>query len=265
MKAGLISLLFPPKCASCGELLKFEGFGSAELPALCPDCRKLWESEKLLTCGGCAKPVALCNCMTEELEKAHCNGYRKLVYYLHGKRASVQNRLLFRIKNTPDRRAVSFLAGELEEPVRELLEGEHLNLLQTGFVYIPRGRKAALETGTDQAKRLAEALSERCGIPVLPAVRRRWGRAKQQKKLRLQERRKNARRAYRLRETCDLKGKNVILIDDIVTTGSSMAAVARLLRSAGAERIFCLSVASDDCNQNLAVRQPTFKIDRIVR
>ena len=44
----------------------------------------------------------------------------------------------------------------------------------------------------------------------------------------------------------DVEGKNVILVDDIVTTGESMAACVRLLRTAGAEAVFALSVAVDE-------------------
>lgn len=265
MRAGPVSLLFPPKCASCGVLLRFEGFGQAELPALCPKCRKLWDSEKLTTCGECGEPVSLCGCMTEELQKARCKGFYKLVYYLHGKNSAVQNRMLFRIKNSPARRCTDFLAQEMAERLRPLTADGVILPVRTVIVYIPRGHSAALQTGTDQAKRLASAFSELTGIPVSHAVARRWGKKKPQKKLDRNERRRNAKRSYRLRKNISLNGKDVILIDDIVTTGSSMAATAKLLRGAGAENIYCFAVASDDCNQNIRTRQPTFKIDRSVR
>ena len=54
VRAGIRSLLCPPKCVSCGTLLEFRGLG-AEVPALCRHCRELWQSETLDTCGVCAK------------------------------------------------------------------------------------------------------------------------------------------------------------------------------------------------------------------
>ncbi len=261
MKAGLISLLFPPKCASCGVLLRFEGLG-VEIPALCTECEKAWESEKLNSCGVCGQPVSVCSCLTKELQKAHCTEFRKLVYYLRGTRSSVQNRMLYRLKNAPDRRGTAFLAEELTGPVREWERSGLLPRKRTVVVYIPRGKRAVLETGTDQAKRLAQVLSERVQLPAVHPIARRWGAQQQQKRLGPRERRQNAGRSYRIRKGTDLHGLTVILVDDIVTTGSSMAAVARLLSRAGAERILCLAAASDDCNQNPGIRQPAFRIDR---
>ena len=55
-------------------------------------------------------------------------------------------------------------------------------------------------------------------------------------------------------------GKTVFLVDDIVTTGSSMAAAARLLRRKDVTRVVCVAVASDDRNKNAGVKQPTFRI-----
>lgn len=258
MKPGAVSLLFPPRCASCGELLRFEGFGASEIPALCPACAKQWNSEKLQTCGRCGRPVSVCTCMTDAQKNAGCTGFYKLVYYLNGRQPPVQNRILYHIKNAPNRRATDFLAGELEKPVNALLQSINLPDSQAVMVYIPRARRTVMQTGTDQAKRLARALSDRTGIPLKPALVHRWTHGKQQKKLNLRERYRNAQKAYRLRRGVFLRGKTVLLVDDIVTTGFSMAAAARLLRRAGAESVYCIAVASDDCNQSMGIRQPRF-------
>ena len=260
MRAGAVSLLFPPRCAACGDLLRFEGFGGGELPVLCPGCARQWESEKLSACGRCGRPVFQCVCLTEELTDAGCAGFCKLVYYLNGRQPPVQNRMLYHLKNTPDRRTAAFLAGELEEPVKALLrQSGDPPLRDVALVFIPRSRRAVRQTGTDQARRLAKALSMRMGVPLIPALIRRWGSGRQQKALKRRERRQNAGRAYRLRRGTDLRGKTVLLVDDIVTTGASMAAAARLLRRAGAVRVCCVAVASDDCNQSMGVRPPQLR------
>lgn len=261
MRAGLISLLFPPKCTSCGALLRFKGLG-AELSALCTECEKVWRSEKLSSCGWCGKPVSVCSCMPEELQRARCTELRKLVYYLGGTRFSVQNRMLYRLKKAPDRRGTAFLAEELTVAVREWEQNGLLPRAHAAVMYLPRGTRAVLETGTDQAKQLARALAERVQLPMIQPVVRRWGRGQQQKQLGPRERRRNAGRSYRIRRGTDLHGMTVILVDDIVTTGSSMAAAAKLLFRAGAERILCLAAASDSDNQSPDIRQPAFRIDR---
>ena len=60
---------------------------------------------------------------------------------------------------------------------------------------------------------------------------------------------KNARSAFAVKNVQKLCGKTVLLVDDIVTTGASMAAGAHKLLRAGAEAVFCVSVSSDDTNK----------------
>ena len=250
MRAGLISLLFPPKCPCCGELLEFRGLG-VEIAPLCDVCQKRWNSELLDTCGNCGLAVKDCNCMTDALVRAKCAGFRKRVYYFHGSNSAVQNRILFKIKNQPSAYAIGFLAKELEETLRSLLAEESVSTTNAVLVYLPRSRRSAAVGGTDQGRQLAYALSRRVGIPVVCAIRRRRGQEKQQKRLNPLQRQKNAKAAYAVKKGMSLNGKIAILIDDIVTTGSTMAAGVRVLRRIGAERVFALSIAVDDNQKNV--------------
>ncbi len=259
MKTGLLSLLFPPKCPSCGALLEFQGFGRS-VSGLCEDCKKRWNSELLDTCGACGQAVKDCGCMTEELRRAKCAGFRKRVYYLHGTRQAVQNRILYRIKDHPAAGAIEFLTEELAESLSALMKDAEIRSEDTVLVYLPRSRRSAAVSGTDQGKWLAYGLSQRTGLPVAEVIRRRRGRERQQKHLNYSMRRKNAKETYTVAKNASLKGKTAILIDDIVTTGCTMAAGARLLRKIGAERVYALSVAVDDHQKNAEIRQPTFKI-----
>ena len=113
------------------------------------------------------------------------------------------------------------------------------------LTYLPRSFRAKRKNGTDQALMLARAISKETGIPVMPLLSRvRFGGAVQ-KKLSRRERIDNAKLLFTLSPKADLKGKTVILIDDLVTTGSSMAAGVRLLRQAGVTRCFGICIAVD--------------------
>lgn len=240
----LRDLFFPPRCSGCGALLRFEGFGTAR-QALCAECAAKWEDAKATSCGICGARVDECRCMPEELQRARCGTLRKLTFYQGGSRDAIQNLLIYRLKNRPERQAAEFVAKELEKLLNDLMAEFSLTPENTRLTYIPRGRRAALESGTDQAKVLCRELSLRSGIACVVGIRRRAWHGKPQKKLNRTERKKNAIESFRIAQNADVYAKNVILLDDIVTSGASMAVCARLLRRAGAERIFCLSVAVD--------------------
>lgn len=57
------------------------------------------------------------------------------------------------------------------------------------------------------------------------------------------ERRANVLGVYRLKESVDLAGLRVLLVDDVVTSGATLSECARLLRSAGAAEVLCATLA----------------------
>lgn len=248
----IAKLLFPPKCASCAALL---GIDVPDAVALCPDCQKLWESELLETCGVCAKAVGKCACLTERMQKSKCKGFYKLVYYVPAKKTPVQNRLIYTIKQTRERRAVVFLAKELWKSMRELIKEEAIAEDRVILTYLPRSGMAKLQCGTDQAKELAREVSRISGLPMVALIRRKGGRANSQKKLDPVARYQNAKKSFDRASQKDdaLKGNTVFLIDDIVTTGASMAVGTRLLRKMGAGEVYAFSIASDSFNRDRSV------------
>ena len=248
----LEKLFFPPKCSSCQKLL---GIDIPDSMALCEGCRRLWESEALETCGVCAKAVGRCACMTERMQKSKCKGFYKLVYYVPAKKMPVQNRLIYTVKQTRDRRTVDFLAEELWHSMQSLLKEESIAQERVLLTYIPRSSMAKLQYGTDQAEALATAISRLSGIPMDALIRRKGGKANSQKKLDPVARYQNAKNSFDVAQKTrvDPKGKTVFLIDDIVTTGASIAVGTRLLRKMGASEVYAFAIASDIFNRDRAV------------
>lgn len=248
----LLDLLFPPKCAACARLLDFTKAG--ESCALCDGCLMRWNAAKAELCGHCLSSVSACTCMTDTLSRVRCRGLFKLTYYKQGNRSAVQNRIVFRIKEVRDFRTPHFLSGELAAAIRAH-EGE-MDLSNAVIAYAPRRRQAYRLHGTDQARELAVALSRRLQIPMFHGIVRKRGRQKEQKALTPRERLRNARASFLIRDGELVSGKTVLLVDDIVTTGASMAACAQHLMRAGAEAVYGVAVASDDANQNPTVQIP---------
>ncbi len=246
----LRDLLFPPKCAACHTLLKWQTPTEEAAPSLCPTCLSEWESEEMETCGICAMKVSECQCMPERMRKAKCADFRKLVYYVPSKRTLVQNRLIYLIKRKNHDRAYTFLASRLSKTAEELMQKENLVREDIIVTYLPRTRRAHLQNGIDQAAELARRVAENCGLEMKPLLCRTRG-GEEQKKLTPVERIRNARGSIDLRKDADCRDKVVFLVDDIVTTGNGMARCTKLLHHAKCRTVYALAVASDVYNKDL--------------
>jgi ComF family protein len=109
------------------------------------------------------------------------------------------------------------------------------------IVPIPTAAKRIRLRGYDQVMLLARSLSRRLKIPARSVLVRNH----QLRQLGASQaiRRKQAESAFSLHTRTTLKGMSVILIDDVVTTGATLEAAAKLLKQAGAERVIGLIAA----------------------
>jgi ComF family protein len=126
------------------------------------------------------------------------------------------------------------------EVARELARGVTIDAL----VPVPLHRSRALSRGYDQAALLAAAVALRTGLPLLPALRRlRVGRP--QVELDRAARAANVRRAF-VAEAGSLRRLAVALVDDVATTGATLADAAATARAAGARSVRAYVVAVDE-------------------
>lgn len=116
-------------------------------------------------------------------------------------------------------------------------------------VPVPVHAERARERGYDQAILLAEVVAPRLGLPMTPVLERRR-RTIAQFELDRTRRRTNVAGAFRLREPdrasrAVVRGRWVILIDDVTTTGATLAACGEVLMAAGALAVSGLTVARE--------------------
>jgi ComF family protein len=125
---------------------------------------------------------------------------------------------------------LEFCTNELSEAIRNC----YPNASEFIFTNIPRSEKSIVKYGFDHAEMLAKSLAEKFGARyeklLVSNVKT------EQKKLHGESRKINAK--FSLIEDLDLSGQTVLIIDDIVTTGSSMGAAAMLIHGLGARKIF---------------------------
>jgi competence protein ComFC len=111
-----------------------------------------------------------------------------------------------------------------------------------GLVPVPLYSLRQRDRGFNQAYEIARGLGKQRGIPVLNALRRTHDTGTQTR-LSREERWRNLHNAFELRGKFDVQGKNLILIDDVFTTGATCEACAQALHKGGAQLIGVLTVA----------------------
>lgn len=113
------------------------------------------------------------------------------------------------------------------------------------LVPIPLHRRKLRERGYNQAELIADGMSEVAGIPVRTDLVRRKKVTQTQTMLSLEERKKNMDDAFEVVPVAirNLENKTCILVDDVITTGSTIISCARELRAAGASRTVAASSA----------------------
>lgn len=215
------------KCAVCGAVI------DESHRDLCRNCEKDYDKLLRETCFSCGAEAPFCRCDTDV---SIGSDRQTSLFFL---RSGFSRRLVYSLKRQGRRRTVDFLTGELAEVV-DRAKGE-TNLSAFVITYIPRRKKSIRHYGFDQTELLATALSKRLSIPLVRAFRH-TGRAVQKKKSK-RDRKENAEKSYVLLPSVPVEGKNWILLDDVITTGSTMRAGARLLKQNGAGIVWAISVA----------------------
>ena len=95
--------------------------------------------------------------------------------------------------------------------------------------------------GYNPARELAKPLARRLGRPAPAFVVRRDGRPRRQAGLSEEERRANAVGTFAVTRPKVVAGKTVLVVDDVMTTGSTLSDCAATLKRAGAARVWCVS------------------------
>lgn len=228
------------KCAGCGEIL---------LPrlvdtAFCDDCRIKWNASLTKSCETCFKSATECECMPKILSRAGALSLRRVFFYDKENSRRAPMSIIFWLKYRKSRRIVRFVGEYLNKNIEDELITLDYPENKESFVvtFVPRSRRSRMLYGYDQSAMLAENLSRQTGIECIKALRSLSRR--EQKRLDSKSRAENAKNSIVFNKGADVSGKYVILIDDIVTTGASMAACVRLLQKAGARGILCFALAT---------------------
>ena len=106
------------------------------------------------------------------------------------------------------------------------------------IVPVPLHWRRALQRGFNQSACIAERLSVHTGVPCEPGLLKRVRFTGQQAKLGRKERISNLSRTFSVPDSTNVKNRAILLVDDVMTTGSTLSAAAQALKRAGAGAVY---------------------------
>ena len=225
---SVMDLIFPRRCAVCDEVIPYGGgyvCGShTDLPyvkaPVCMKCGKEIDSEEREFCLDCEK---------------HFRNFERgfpVFNYLEPFKASV-----LAIKYHGKREYCDFYGRIMAEKVRPYIKRYGIDAVTC----VPVHRKKRRQRGYNQALELAKVLAKELELPLCPDMLVRNRYTAPQKELNNLERANNIKMSMSVGRIYS-QYRNILIVDDIYTTGATIDVCASLLKSAGARNIYYSSV-----------------------
>ena len=226
------SLFYPATCVVCSANVERSQY-------LCGDCRERAPRIVPPFCAKCSEPFS--GAITQTFRCANCE-HRTLHFdcavAAYRSRGLVR-KVLHQFKYGKQRHLRYPIAKWLGESLHDpRLRGRHFDVI----VSVPLHPTRERERGFNQAALIAELLAPSAAVPMRPVLERVRYTTTQTAYDRA-ERMENLRDAFRLRKKQDVRGLHVLLIDDVLTTGSTLSECARVLRRAGAVSVHAATAA----------------------
>jgi ComF family protein len=231
-KKFILDIIFPKECLGCGS----EGY------LLCAKCFSSIEYYKQKYCLKCGKETA------EGILCKNCSNLSDLknIIVIGDYNNKLWGDLIKCLKYNFVKEAAHYPAEIMSSYIEKesSFDSELKKILlseKTLLTAVPLHKKRKKWRGFNQSEEIAKILSHKYGIPLSCGLEKTKNK-KPQTKLSGKQRKENLKNCFIWKGEY-LSGYNIILIDDVVTTGTTMFECASVLKSAGAKNIFGLAVA----------------------
>lgn len=250
MRAGgiaesLFATLFPADCRLCGEpLIKI-----SRLP-VCENCLRGMHASAGGLCAICGQRLVSSHALTGERGEARCGLCRRLdppfvKAAAYGSYQGGLRDLIHMLKHQHVRPAANVLGRMLAEVVAGLEPafGERNVLVVPIPLYLVKLRQRGFNQSEVIARVALKLFSSRERYSLSAGVLERRRETQSQAGLTREQRRENLRGAFGVKSPEEVSGREILLVDDVFTTGITVSECARILRRAGAARVWVATVA----------------------
>lgn len=215
------------KCVCCGR----DVFGET---AICPECRGKIEFNDGKTCAKCGRPSGeneFCG-MCGKSEFVFDRAYSVMIYDGVVRRAM----LAYKFGGLKYISA-AFARLMADKAVRE-------NISFDTVTYVPLTPKDQRKRGYNQTKLIAEKFCDILNLPPPEMLLKKTIQTEKQEKLDYKKRAVNLKGSFSAINKEEIKSKQILLIDDVLTTGMTASECAKTLKKAGAAKVFALTAAT---------------------
>ena len=230
---SFLDIILPPRCPCCGKIIRTQ-------TGVCPNCFNKINFISAPYCKICGMPFEnqsdvtanrICPACLKEKRITHFN--RSAVLY-----EGLSKKLLLHFKFYDKPQYAKLFAKWLKVAGADIFkEGTDL------IVPVPLSYRRLIKRRYNQSALLAGELSKITGLEVDMDNLKKIKHTKPQSELLGKARLKNIKKAFALQNPTKIKGKKVLLVDDIMTTGATLAECANILLKAGAIQVDTLTVA----------------------
>ncbi|HVB33327.1 MAG TPA: ComF family protein [Patescibacteria group bacterium] len=233
---AVASILFPAPCYVCRQPL-----GTASRIPICAACLNSLRRIESPICRQCGRPFPS---GLGPPASPICRACARGIYGFDLARSLARydrtlERVVTLLKYSPVAPLGSWLALEIEPVIRAEPVWEKVNWV----VPVPLDHSRLRQRGYNQAELIARPLAGRLGLPIATNLLRRLRPRPAKQKLSRRERWETVRGAFEARPGSEVDNSRILLVDDVLTSGATLDACARTLRSAGAEAVYAVTVA----------------------
>lgn len=226
IKEDILNIVYPRRCAICDKVV-------ASNKCICKHCEDKPCYIRDVYCLKCGKQISI---NTDELcsdckKNSHYFSYGACVFLYD----SCMRESLMKFKYSARPEYARYYGREMMRLIYERKIDFDL------IVPVPLHRRRYIKRGYNQAEELAKVLSTQMSIPYINALKR-VRKTLPSKSLTRQERRLNLKNAFKLEY--DISGYNILLVDDIYTTGATIDLCSMILRKGDAKSIKFIAVAT---------------------